>query len=81
MGAVILAWHALEFLREEVGELAGVVREDDLARLLPRSRLTPFDGIWWPGISTCSRVCATPRRCESFPVLRNDGAAWWMCLV
>jgi hypothetical protein len=27
--------------------------------------LTPFDAIWWPGISTCSRVCATPRRSET----------------
>ena len=38
VGAAILAWHALEFLREEGGELAGVVTGEDLARLLPRSR-------------------------------------------
>jgi len=38
VGAAILAWHALEFLREEDGELAGVVTGEDLARLLPLSR-------------------------------------------
>jgi saccharopine dehydrogenase-like NADP-dependent oxidoreductase len=38
VGAAILAWHALEFLREEGGDLAGVVTAEDLARLLPRSR-------------------------------------------
>ena len=38
MGAAILAWHALAFVREEGGELAGVVTGEDLARLLPRSQ-------------------------------------------
>jgi hypothetical protein len=46
VGAAILAWHALEFLREEGGDLAG--------------------------ISTCSRVCAMPRRSEAFAGRRND---------
>ncbi len=38
VGAGILAWHALAFLREEGGELIGVITGVDLARLLPRSR-------------------------------------------
>ena len=38
VGAAILAWHALAFVREEGGELAGVVTGEDLARLLPRSQ-------------------------------------------
>lgn len=39
VGAAILAWHALAFLREESGELRGVITGEDLARLLPRSRV------------------------------------------
>jgi CBS domain-containing protein len=38
VGAAILAWHALAFLREENGKLSGVVTGEDLARLLPRER-------------------------------------------
>lgn len=38
VGAAILAWHALAFLREEDGELPGVISGEDLARLLPRPR-------------------------------------------
>ncbi|MFN9686612.1 MAG: saccharopine dehydrogenase [Cyanobacteriota bacterium] len=38
VGAAILAWHALAFLREENGDLKGVMTGEDLARLLPRSR-------------------------------------------
>ncbi len=39
VGAAILAWHALAFVREENGELRGVITGEDLARLLPRSRV------------------------------------------
>jgi hypothetical protein len=39
VGAAILAWHALAFVREESGELRGVITGEDLARLLPRSRV------------------------------------------
>jgi len=38
VGAAILAWHALAFLREDGGELEGVITGEDLARLLPRAR-------------------------------------------
>jgi hypothetical protein len=38
VGAAILAWHALGFLREDGGSLEGVVTGEDLARLLPQSR-------------------------------------------
>lgn len=38
VGAAILAWHALAFLREDAGELVGVITGEDLARLLPRAR-------------------------------------------
>jgi saccharopine dehydrogenase (NAD+, L-lysine-forming) len=38
VGAAILAWHALAFLREDGGELLGVITGEDLARLLPRTR-------------------------------------------
>jgi saccharopine dehydrogenase (NAD+, L-lysine forming) len=38
VGAAILAWHALAFLREDGGELLGVITGEDLARLLPRAR-------------------------------------------
>jgi hypothetical protein len=38
VGAAILAWHALAFLREEDGDLKGVISGEDLARLLPRWR-------------------------------------------
>jgi saccharopine dehydrogenase-like NADP-dependent oxidoreductase len=38
VGAAILAWHALAFLREEGGELPGVISGEDLARLLTRPR-------------------------------------------
>jgi saccharopine dehydrogenase (NAD+, L-lysine-forming) len=38
VGAAILSWHALAFLREENGDLQGVITGEDLARLLPRSR-------------------------------------------
>ncbi|MGB5134207.1 MAG: saccharopine dehydrogenase C-terminal domain-containing protein [Prochlorococcaceae cyanobacterium] len=39
VGAAILAWHALAFVREESGDLRGVITGEDLARLLPRSRV------------------------------------------
>jgi saccharopine dehydrogenase (NAD+, L-lysine forming) len=38
VGAAILAWHSLAFLREDGGELSGVITAEDLARLLSRSR-------------------------------------------
>jgi hypothetical protein len=38
VGAAILAWHALGFLREDGGSLEGVITGEDLARLLPQSR-------------------------------------------
>jgi hypothetical protein len=38
VGAAILTWHALAFLREDGGELRGVLSGEDLARLLPRAR-------------------------------------------
>lgn len=38
VGAAILAWHALEHVRESPGALTGVVTGEDLARLLPRTR-------------------------------------------
>jgi saccharopine dehydrogenase (NAD+, L-lysine-forming) len=38
VGAAILAWHAFAFVREDAGELKGVVTGEDMARLLPRSR-------------------------------------------
>jgi saccharopine dehydrogenase (NAD+, L-lysine forming) len=39
VGAAILAWHALEFLRTEARQpLAGVITGEDLARILPRPR-------------------------------------------
>lgn len=39
VGAAILTWHALAFVREESGELGGVITGEDLARLLPPSRV------------------------------------------
>jgi len=39
VGAAILAWHALAFVREESGDLRGVITGEDLARLLPRPRV------------------------------------------
>jgi saccharopine dehydrogenase-like NADP-dependent oxidoreductase len=39
VGAAILTWHALAFLREDGGELGGVLSGEDLARLLPNARL------------------------------------------
>jgi saccharopine dehydrogenase-like NADP-dependent oxidoreductase len=39
VGAAILAWHALAFVREESGDLRGVITGEDLARLLPRARV------------------------------------------
>lgn len=39
VGAAILAWHALEYLRDLPGTLSGVVTGEDVARLLPRSRV------------------------------------------
>lgn len=38
VGAAILAWHALAFLREEGQGMPGVMTGEDLARLLPRAR-------------------------------------------
>lgn len=38
VGAAILTWHALAFLREDGGELPGVITGEDLARQLPRPR-------------------------------------------
>ncbi|MFY8148915.1 MAG: hypothetical protein ACOVNL_06810 [Prochlorococcaceae cyanobacterium] len=38
VGAAILTWHALAFLREDGGELCGVLTGEDLALRLPRSR-------------------------------------------
>jgi hypothetical protein len=38
VGAAILAWHALAFLRDDNGALNGVITGEDLARLLPRER-------------------------------------------
>ncbi|CAK6701775.1 MULTISPECIES: hypothetical protein [unclassified Synechococcus] len=38
VGAAILTWHALAFLREDGGELRGVITGEDLAERLPRPR-------------------------------------------
>jgi saccharopine dehydrogenase (NAD+, L-lysine-forming) len=39
VGAAILAWHSLAFLREDGGDLRGVLGGEDLARLLPGGRV------------------------------------------
>jgi len=39
VGAAILAWHAIAFIREDGGELHGVITGEDLARLLPNARV------------------------------------------
>lgn len=39
VGAAILAWHTLEHIRAEPGSIAGVVTGEDLAGLLPRTRV------------------------------------------
>jgi saccharopine dehydrogenase-like NADP-dependent oxidoreductase len=39
VGAAILAWHTLEYARTAPGTIQGVVTGEDLARLLPRSRV------------------------------------------
>ena len=38
VGAAILLWHSLAFMREESGDLQGVITGEDLARLLSQSR-------------------------------------------
>jgi saccharopine dehydrogenase (NAD+, L-lysine-forming) len=39
VGAAILCWHALAYLREGGGRLCGVLGGEDLARLLPSARM------------------------------------------
>ncbi|KEF42182.1 MAG: saccharopine dehydrogenase [Cyanobium sp. CACIAM 14] len=39
VGAAILAWQALAFVREDGGDLRGVITGEDLARLLPQTRV------------------------------------------
>ena len=62
VGAAILAWHALAFLREEGGALPGVITGEDLARLLPRSRAEAIrrDLVGWDIDLFASTRDATP---------------------
>ena len=55
----IKTWHALAFVREENGNLLGVITSVVLARLQPRSRVEAIRCGWWPGTSTCSSAWAT----------------------